>query len=210
MEARQKWLLVLLSALLAAGCGSGQTTSTPRSNTPADTSRSPDTTLVEDPSGSDAPADTVAPSAASSRWTAGVTDWRPEEAPRSATLQAVRTGRHPGFDRTVFAFAGDTLPGYHVEHVDEPVRQCGSGRTVPLAGEGFLEVRFHSAQAHTEAGRPTVTERERAPGLTLLKELKLTCDFEGEVAWVLGLASPNRYRVLRLDDPARVVVDVRH
>src|SRR6266568_3894740 len=35
-------------------------------------------------------------------------------------------------------------------------------------------------------------------------------DFEGQVAWVLGIAAPSEYRVAELTGPARLVVDVRH
>jgi hypothetical protein len=44
----------------------------------------------------------------------------------------------------------------------------------------------------------------------VLKELKLICDFEGQVEWLLGLAARNGYRVLELTEPPRLVVDVRH
>ncbi len=66
------------------------------------------------------------------------------------------------------------------------------------------------ARAHTEDGRSTVTERERMPNLTVLSELELTCDFEAVLTWVLGVESPNRYRVHELTGPPRLVVDVRH
>jgi hypothetical protein len=123
--------------------------------------------------------------------------------------EANPTVQHDAFDRTVFTFTGDTLPGYHVAYVDEPVRQCGSGQSVPLSGNGKLEVRLTPARAHTDTDRPTVADRKRAPRLPLLRKLERTCDFEGRVTWVVGLTAPNRYRVLRLRRPARLVVDVR-
>ncbi|MBA2378972.1 MAG: hypothetical protein H0V76_05295, partial [Blastocatellia bacterium] len=43
-----------------------------------------------------------------------------------------------------------------------------------------------------------------------VKDLKITCDFEAEVTWVAGVASPNRYRVLELKAPTRLVVDIKH
>ena len=43
----------------------------------------------------------------------------------------------------------------------------------------------------------------------IIREIESTCDFEGEVTWVIGVASPNRYQVLELASPARLVVDVR-
>ena len=139
-------------------------------------------------------------------WTAGITSV--ERAPGDATLRAVRTAAHDGFDRTVFEFDGAQVPAYHVEYIDRPVRQCGSGHVVSLPGEGWLEVRFAYARAHTDAGASTLTERALSPELPVLRALTLTCDFEGMVTWVLGLVAPNRYRVAELSDPARLVVEL--
>jgi len=141
--------------------------------------------------------------------TAGIVE-KEAQSDSIAILREVRTARHDAFDRVVFEFEGNTLPGYHVEYIDKPVRACGSGEVVPLAGDGWLEVRMIPARAHTEEGAPTVTQRERRLDYPVLRELKATCDFEADVTWVLGVASPNRYRVLELANPSRLVIDVRH
>jgi hypothetical protein len=141
--------------------------------------------------------------------TAGITEEKNEIAYGSAILREVRTGEHTNFDRIVFEFDGREVPGYHIEYIDKPVHQCGSGDVVALAGDGWLEVRMYT-QAHDENGRPTVAVRELAPNHKTVKELKQTCDFEGEVTWVAGLASPNKYGVLELKNPARLVIDVKH
>jgi hypothetical protein len=133
---------------------------------------------------------------------------KPGQSPR--VLKEVRTASHPNFDRVVFEFEGDAVPGYKVEYVDKPVRQCGSGDTVAVEGDGWLNVTFTPAQAHTDAGQATVEDRERRLNLKILKELESICDFEGEVAWVLGVSSPNLYRVIELASPARLVVDIKH
>lgn len=143
-----------------------------------------------------------------SEWTAGIID-RPQLNAPAATLVAVRTGTHEGFDRVVFEFE-ERIPGYHTEYIDQPVRKCGSGKVTQLAGDGWLEVRMYPANAHTEEGQPTVAERERMPNLPVLSELELTCDFEALVTWVFGVESPNRYQVRELSSPPRLVVDVRH
>ncbi|HEY6079835.1 MAG TPA: hypothetical protein VIW29_13570 [Polyangiaceae bacterium] len=127
-----------------------------------------------------------------------------------ALLTDVRAARHDGFDRVVFEFAAETPPGYHVEYIDRPVRKCGSGEPTPIAGDGWLEIRFEPADAHTPSGAPTIAQREQVLALGVLKELEQTCDFEAQVAWVMGVSRPNRYRVLTLRQPTRVVVDVRH
>ena len=182
----------------------------PTSATPADSPAAPPVTIVDEEEAEDAvpPADTAT---LSDEWTAGIRE-SPAPQIQPVILEEVRTGAQEGFDRVVLEFRGDALPGYHIEYIDRPVRECGSGRMVPLAGDGWLSIRVHPARAHEldgEEARSTIGERERAPELPLLQELTLTCDFEGEVEWVLGVRSPNRYRVLELREPTRLVVDVR-
>ncbi len=126
---------------------------------------------------------------------------------QAAVLGDVRTGRHEGYDRVVFEL--DRIPSYAVEYVDKPVTQCGSGDVVPVAGDAWLEVRLTSAAAHTDAGEPTVKDRERKLDLGVARELESTCDFEGHVTWVLGVSHPGKFRVFELADPARLVIDVQ-
>jgi hypothetical protein len=135
-----------------------------------------------------------------------------------ALLRAVETSPSPspspapGYDRVVFEFAGDSVPGYHVEYATTTVRRCGSGDPVAIAGAARLVVRFEPAQAHDAQGNATPAERDRALGLPAVREMKLVCDFEGQVEWVLGVAGGGAwpYRVSELTRPARLVVDIRH
>lgn len=133
--------------------------------------------------------------------------------PRTETLRALAATAHAGYDRVIFEFAGDSLPGYHVEYVSKPIVRCGSGDPVPFAATARLVLRFEPARAHDELGNSTVPERERILSLPALKEMKLVCDFEGQVEWVLGLAAASPYRVMESTEPegpARLVLDVRH
>ena len=128
-----------------------------------------------------------------------------------ATQRGVRLGRQPDFVRIVLDFADGPLPGYQVEYVDEPVSQCGSGDQIKLEGDALLYLRLTPAQAHDDQGRVTVQQRHVRPAnLPVVEEMRLVCDFEGEVAWAIGVASPNAYRVLELANPARLVVDIRN
>ena len=140
--------------------------------------------------------------------TAGITEKKRPTVKRGR-LEAARTGAHDRYDRVVFEFEG-AVPGYHVEYVDKPLRQCGSGHVKEVAGDGWLRVRFEPSSAHTEEGKPTVKDRERKLKMENLVELDLLCDFEGQVEWVLGVRSPTKYRVLELSGPPRLVVDVLH
>lgn len=193
-------LLSLLLVLALAAC-------TPSPDPPEPTAPPPPGSPPSTPSVDTASVPTTEPNTSDAEWTAGTT--AAERSPSQAVLHSVRSAAHEGFDRTVFEFEGG-VPGYHIEYIDEPVRQCGSGKPVPLSGEGWLEVRLSPTRAHTEAGAATIAERSRSPELPVLLALTQTCDFEGIVTWVLGLDAPNRYRVSELSDPARLVVDVQH
>jgi hypothetical protein len=128
-----------------------------------------------------------------------------------ATLTAVRAATHEGYDRVVFELSvGDEMPGYHVEYIDKPVRDCGEGSAKEVAGDAWLEVRMMPGNAHTEAGQPTIPFREQSLDLPVIRELERTCDFEAVTTWVIGLGSPNPYRVQELSDPPRLVVDIAH
>ena len=127
-----------------------------------------------------------------------------------AVLRDVRTAIQEGFDRIVFEFEGDAVPGYHVEYVDKQVSSCGSGEPVLVAGEARLEIRLMPAQAHDDAGKATVGMRDETLRFPVFRQLRSVCDFEADVSYVLGLASRNAYRVLELSSPPRIVVDVKH
>ena len=144
--------------------------------------------------------------APSAEWTDRIVDV--EHGGDVATLRSVRTAAHEGFVRVVFEF-DERVPGYHLEYVDRPVRQCGSGEPVPVAGDAWLAVRLRPSNAHTGGGAPTVAERDRRLDLAPLRQLLLTCDFEADVTWVLGLDTPARYRIVELAGPPRLVVDVQ-
>ena len=136
----------------------------------------------------------------------------PDPLPNIITLlKAVRIGAHPeegGWDRIVFEFEGGLPPG-RVEYGTEPAVQCGSGMAVTVAGQARMVVRFTQTQAHTDAGQPTMAQRElRGPGGAII-EAKQTCDFEGVVVWVIGADEAARFNVRKLSSPDRVVIDIK-
>ncbi len=162
--------------------------------------------LVEAVDSSPAPQD-AGPTPA--RWTADVTGVS-HAVTGAALLADVAASTNEGFDRLVLEFEGDEMPSYQIEYIDRPVIQCGSGEPVEIEGDGRLAVRLEPANAHTEQGVATISERSSRPALSVLRQLTMTCDFEAQVQWVMGVTSPNPYRVMELTDPTRLVVDVRH
>lgn len=109
--------------------------------------------------------------------------------PPAPTLTAIRVGTHPegGFDRISFEFDG--RPGYRAGYESKIVYD-GSGETVDLDGEAFLQLVFNVAQAHDAQGRPTLDPIPDPPvvvGYPALVAYVLNGDFEGYVSVALGL-----------------------
>lgn len=133
-----------------------------------------------------------------------------KSAPALATgmpkLTDIRIGDHPGYTRVVFQFSG-RAPGYRVGYVPA-VYQDGSGAKVQLAGTHFLGVRFEPAAAHRDDGTLTYTGPREIKRSGTLRELELAGDFEGVVSAGIGVAAKKGFRVLRLSNPTRIVVDV--
>lgn len=209
-----KTAAIVLIACFATGCSSVRDNSTVRNSNASNIAiGSPTPSALENvptPAvGSSNPEDEQVENA-QFKGTAGITAKKNPNITAVAVLNEVRSARHGNYDRVVFEFMGKELPTYHIEYIDRPVRACGSGDVVPLAGDGWLEVRFSDARAHTPEGNPTIKDRSRSPHLPIVKDLKITCDFEAQVTWVMGVSSPNRYRVLELSNPTRLVIDIKH
>lgn len=198
--------LVLGAALVACGDDDGATpTATVGETTPAAT----------EPSGATPPAPTTTPLVRVATPAIGEVPFgrAPVEVPAIdataiALLTNVQTGAEETYDRALFQFEG-TRPGYRVEYISAPAIACGSGEPVEVAGQALLQVRLSPAQAHDEAGAPTSAQNEFTPNLPALLELERTCDFEGEVVWVLGLVQEVDFRVFDIADTF-LVVDVLH
>ncbi|PAP78074.1 AMIN-like domain-containing (lipo)protein [Rubrivirga marina] len=191
----------LLLALLLAACASE----------PAEVPAAPEADVsvpTPEADGTDAPEGPTRAPRDASDWTSGIVDLG-ASGEGQAVLTDVRVATHDGYDRVAFEFES-VRPAVHVEYVDRPVRACGSGEVVELPGDGWLLVRFRGARAHTAAGEATVDPATRDLGLPTALALARTCDFEGEVSWVVAASSPEPVRVTTLDGPPRVAVDLRH
>jgi len=120
-------------------------------------------------------------------------------------LSMVTVGSHPGYDRIVLEFGGDSLPQLDVATARPPFIRDPSGLPVSVAGSAFLRLTLREATgAGTEHGPTSMALH--GPRLTTLVQ---TGDFEGVVTWIAGLTGPACLRVSTLAQPTRIVVDLR-
>lgn len=131
----------------------------------------------------------------------------------TAFLTDVRVARQDGFDRIVWEF-DDAAPGFLATFVDPPIRERPSDQIVEVAGGAFLEITMSWATGFDLTG-PEVVETypgpDRIPGgaTNTVTEVVRTQDFEQFMTWTIGLDERTEYSVVTLENPHRLVVDVR-
>jgi hypothetical protein len=130
----------------------------------------------------------------------------PKSAPGSGgqvRLSDNRAGCHATFDRFVVQARFGT-PSYRVRYVRKIVED-GSGNTVNLLGSKRLRVIVRNARGHTQAGSNLLTNVITAR-CSNLRQVKVAGDFEG----IVTFGRKTGFRVFRLTEPRRLVVDVAH
>jgi len=137
---------------------------------------------------------------------AGLAPVRATVPPDTPTLVSIRASHHPGFDRIVYQFEGGLPASHKVRYVDTLIAD-GSGLPVRIAGRAILSVRFAPAQAHDAQG-VTAPRRKAFPLPNILTTVRAG-DFEAVTTYGIGLAKKTAFNVFTLDDPSRVVIDIR-
>jgi len=212
MERAAAVLVVLALGGASAACGNGADLA------PASSTRTPTSSPVPTLS---PPASTPAsgsPTADAAPTPAGEDDFpaepvlsQQEPSGGPLTVTAVRVARQEGYDRVVFELAG-TAPGqagWRVEYVDEPSAQ-GSGDPVQVDGQAALSVLLTGTGYPMDTGQEEVAEDPALPGdLAVVEDVVLGAVFEGQYEAFIGTSGRSPFRVFRLGDPERVVVDVR-
>lgn len=192
-------LLVLAACLLATACGEQpDVSSTGSSAAPAASA------ATSAPAGSPA----ASPTPAGFDGDTARDEQEATGGPLSVT--AVRAARHDGFDRVVFELDGRQAgePGWTVEYVDDP-RRDGSGDPVEVEGEATLVVLISGTGYPFDTGAEEA-QRADVSGTTVVEEVALGSVFEGVYEAFIGVSREAPFRVFRLADPARVVVDISH
>lgn len=206
MSRRTSTALALAACVLAtAGC----------SDDPEPTARvgSPEPASVATSPSSSPPAAPAPPSAAPAGPAFDADTARDVEEPTGGplTVTAVRVARQDGYDRVVFELDGKQAgePGWRVEYDDSPSRD-GSGEPVEVAGDATLVVYIDGAGYPYDTGVEEARTATVPRDAEVVREVEVGSVFEGTFEAFIGTTGKQPFRVFRLADPARVVVDVRH
>ena len=111
-------------------------------------------------------------------------------------LVQIKAGSHPAasgeraYDRISFTFT-NAFPSYRIEFAGKLVSD-GSGKVIPLGGQGVLKIVFTGAQAHTAGGtKSSVTSQPSASiGFPRMTDYAQAGDFEGVLSYGIGVTWP--------------------
>jgi hypothetical protein len=184
-----------------AGPGAGPTATAVG---PTDGASPADASAVTPGTGQDEPVSGDLPSFAA--------DTAPDSAETSgdAALHGVdlRFAVHDGFDRIVLDLVGTGAPGWRARYVDDPTYEAVGG-PVPLDGQAALAVHVGGIAWTDPAPPPFQGPTSMTVDGGVVRDLEYGSAFEGEQELFIGLDAEAPFRVFRLEDPARVVIDVR-
>lgn len=128
----------------------------------------------------------------------------------TANYTDVRVGEHDGYDRFVIEFEQGT-PEFTVDRAQPPYQQEGSGLELEVDGASVLRLTLRGGTARTESGESSYDgPREFRPAFPQIVHVVHGGDFEAQTTLYLGLTSEACVRVMLLDGPPRLVIDVEH
>jgi len=193
-----------LAAAVAAGCGTATPAPGPTTAAPPGTAGGTATTAPTAPGTRPAPTLPTPATVVASRVTypwqwpgAGDDASVPHTVPVPPVPRLVWLGAasHPAqggeraFDRLSFTFTTG-FPGYRFGYAATLVAD-GSGQRVPLAGRAVLRIVFTPAQAHDDAGAPTIASQPPARlDLPRVVAYAPAGDFEAVLTYGLGVTWP--------------------
>lgn len=195
-------MTALLPLALLSGCGNNPSTTSSTAPPSASTTTAPPGAASATP----LPTATAPPFPANTQ---------PDTSPASGGpfgLVGATTGAQDGYDRVVFNLGGSApgMAGWRVEYVAAPTSD-GSGDPVAVTGSSYLQVVLKDVGLPGDTGIPDPATKVLTPtNLVVVKQVVLDTVFEGQYTAFIGVTATLPFRVFRLGNPERVVVDVRH
>lgn len=140
------------------------------------------------------------------------TEPREQEATGSVSVVDVRAGSHDGFDRVTFEVAGEGEVGWGIDYTDEPL---AGESDLPLDMAGAVALRVVLLNTPIPGSEPEGVDNtflDDVPGPLGGVVLEVVNDtvIGGGHSFYIGLEEELPFRVARLENPQRVVIDLVH
>jgi hypothetical protein len=128
-----------------------------------------------------------------------------------SVIKQPRFGRHKNFDRVVFDFEG-TVPGFIVSYQNDLDRERWGD--LQVLNKTFLVVEFYFVNIEGTRNADDTPiyfdiPRDKIKS-KIITEVANNGWWEGDENFAIGVKSKKDFRVMRLSNPARLVVDIKH
>ncbi len=148
-------------------------------------------------------------------WTTGRMNRAAASGQAQRTIDSVLLLSGEGFDRFVVTFRSDApaFPGYMLEYTDSAAVDCAadpSESSFDSSGESHLLLRLTAVRGHDDDGTNTSGPRTIRGGSEHIMAAHKTCDFEGTAEWVFDMSAQHAYRIMELQGPSRLLIDIQH
>ena len=193
---------VLTVAALLTACGTGSEVTEPSTAT-----ASPESATAATTQDASATESTVS-AAASPAAPVALNAFAPPEGAPELTLQDVRVGSHETYDRVVFEFSGNGLPGYRIQYTDKALQQA-SGHELAVTGNNILEVLIDGTPMDRLPSNPDLISAgpyQLATGN--VAGITNGGTFENQSQFFIGLDRQRSFEATVLESPTRLVIDV--
>lgn len=128
--------------------------------------------------------------------------------PGQVALTDIEVTGHEGFERVTFHIRGNGRAGWRVGYTDDP-RSQGTGDPVEVTGGAVLSVVITNTGYPPDVGATPLSVAPTLPDdLTTVRDLVSDTLFEGQHLLFVGVDRRAPFRVRRLDDPQRVVLEI--
>ena len=131
--------------------------------------------------------------------------------PPSGRLVDISVQSSAAVDKVVFKFQpGGENPGTPsgtVIAAKPPFSDSGSGKTITVAGDQFLHVRFRNMTLEGMTGPVYTGKHDMKPDFEALRQVVNYDEFEGYSGWIVGMDQPTCVTVL--NDPAHLTLTLR-
>lgn len=128
------------------------------------------------------------------------------------TVVKTRAAGHPGFDRYVIEFGNNLMAHWLIQRTPTATFSIDpSDQKLTLPGTAGILATVRASMFPAMGEDPVFQGSPRfvPNGTAAITETANVGDFEGISSWALGLKKTSCYRVLELQNPARLVIDVQ-
>ncbi|CAN5539432.1 hypothetical protein BH18ACI1_BH18ACI1_15830 [soil metagenome] len=143
-------------------------------------------------------------------WTTVKVQRKHENEPASESLCKIRVAKQKGFDRVVFEFDAGK-PDYIIQYLPSNIYSSDAGdEKIKIAGNVFMLVSLYGMPQMEDSPCRLQSYPKGKLKLPAVEQIDDEGYFEGIQDFLIGVKSKKPFRVQKLTNPSRLLIDFKH